>query len=134
MTIGRFTGGWFIDRYSRVAVVRACAIMGVLGIGMIVFVDNDLLAGVSVMLWGLGTSLGFPLTISAAGDTGPDAATRVSVVATSGYIAFLVGPPLLGFLGEHYGLRYAMLVVLSLMIIAALVAKAVAKPHTTELN
>lgn len=134
MTIGRFTGGWFIDRYSRVAVVRACAIMGILGIGMIVFVNNDLLAGVSVLLWGLGTSLGFPLTISAAGDTGPDAATRVSVVATSGYIAFLVGPPLLGFLGEHYGLRYAMLVVLSLMIVAALVAKAVAKPHTTELN
>lgn len=128
MTIGRFTGGWFIDRYSRVAVVRACAIMGILGIGMIVFVDNDLLAGVSVLLWGLGTSLGFPLTISAAGDTGPDAASRVSVVATSGYIAFLVGPPLLGFLGEHYGLRYAMLVVLGLMIIASLVAKAVAKP------
>ncbi|WP_299997587.1 MFS transporter [uncultured Cedecea sp.] len=129
MTIGRFTGGWFIDRYSRVAVVRACALMGILGIGMIIFVDNDLLAGVSVLLWGLGTSLGFPLTISAAGDTGPDAATRVSVVATSGYIAFLVGPPLLGFLGEHYGLRYAMLVVLSLMVIASLVAKAVAKPQ-----
>ena len=131
MTIGRFTGGWFIDRYSRVAVVRACTIMGILGIGMVVFVDNDLLAGVSVLLWGLGTSLGFPLTISAAGDTGPDAATRVSVVATSGYIAFLVGPPLLGFLGEHYGLRYAMLVVLSLMVIASLVAKAVAKPDTS---
>ena len=131
MTIGRFTGGWFIDRYSRVSVVRACAIMGILGIGMIIFVDNDLLAGVSVLLWGLGTSLGFPLTISAAGDTGPDAATRVSVVATSGYIAFLVGPPLLGFLGEHYGLRYAMLVVLSLMVIASLVAKAVAKPQSS---
>ncbi len=131
MTIGRFTGGWFIDRYSRVSVVRACAIMGILGIGMIIFVDNDLLAGVSVLLWGLGTSLGFPLTISAAGDTGPDAATRVSVVATSGYIAFLVGPPLLGFLGEHYGLRYAMLVVLGLMVIASLVAKAVAKPQSS---
>lgn len=131
MTIGRFTGGWFIDRYSRVAVVRACAIMGILGIGMIIFVDNDIMAGVSVLLWGLGTSLGFPLTISAAGDTGPDAATRVSVVATSGYIAFLVGPPLLGFLGEHYGLRYAMLVVLGLMVLASLVAKAVAKPASS---
>lgn len=129
MTIGRFTGGWFIDRYSRVAVVRACAMMGIAGIAMIVFIDNAFVAGVSVLLWGLGTSLGFPLTISAAGDTGPDAANRVSVVATSGYIAFLVGPPLLGFLGEHYGLRYAMLVVLSLMIIASLVAKAVAKPQ-----
>ncbi len=58
-----------------------------------------------------------PLTISAASDTGPDAPTRVSVVATTGYLAFLVGPPLLGYLGEHYGLRSAMLVVLALVIL-----------------
>ncbi|VED13258.1 DEOR-type transcriptional regulator [Escherichia coli] len=36
MTVGRFTGGWFIDRYSRVAVVRASALMGALGIGLII--------------------------------------------------------------------------------------------------
>ncbi|XTZ37102.1 MFS transporter [Salmonella enterica] len=130
MTVGRFTGGWFIDRYSRVTVVRASALMGALGIALIIFVDSAWVAGVSVILWGLGASLGFPLTISAASDTGPDAPTRVSVVATTGYLAFLVGPPLLGFLGEHYGLRSAMLVVLGLVLIAALVARAVAKPET----
>jgi len=128
MTVGRFTGGWFIDRYSRVAVVRASALMGALGISLIIFVDSSWVAGVSVILWGLGASLGFPLTISAASDTGPDAPTRVSVVATTGYLAFLVGPPLLGYLGEHYGLRSAMLVVLALVLVAAVVAKAVAKP------
>lgn len=128
MTVGRFTGGWFIDRYSRVTVVRASAIMGGLGIALIIFVDSTWVAGVSVLLWGLGASLGFPLTISAASDTGPDAATRVSVVATTGYLAFLVGPPLLGFLGEHYGLRSAMMVVLALMVVAVIVARAVAKP------
>ncbi|EDS4256059.1 TPA: MFS transporter [Salmonella enterica] len=131
MTVGRFTGGWFIDRYSRVTVVRASALMGALGIGLIIFVDSDWVAGVSVILWGLGASLGFPLTISAASDTGPDAPTRVSVVATTSYLAFLVGPPLLGYLGEHYGLRSAMMVVLALVILAALVAKAVAKPVST---
>ncbi|ECB5876372.1 MFS transporter [Salmonella enterica subsp. enterica serovar Enteritidis] len=131
MTVGRFTDGWFIDRYSRVTVVRASALMGALGIGLIIFVDSDWVAGVSVILWGLGASLGFPLTISAASDTGPDAPTRVSVVATTGYLAFLVGPPLLGYLGEHYGLRSAMMVVLALVILAALVAKAVAKPVST---
>lgn len=129
MTLGRFTGGWFIDRYSRVTVVRASALMGALGIALIIFVDVDWVAGVSVILWGLGASLGFPLTISAASDTGPDAPTRVSVVATTGYLAFLVGPPLLGFLGEHYGLRSAMLAVLALVLVAALVARAVAKPE-----
>ncbi|WP_176920588.1 MFS transporter [Superficieibacter sp. 1612_C1] len=128
MTVGRFTGGWFIDRYSRVAVVRASAVMGALGIALIIFVDSAWVAGMSVILWGLGASLGFPLTISAASDTGPDAPTRVSVVAITGYLAFLVGPPLLGFLGEHYGLRSAMMVVLGLVLIAAVVAKAVAKP------
>ncbi|WP_312269819.1 MFS transporter [Pseudescherichia sp.] len=132
MTIGRFTGGWFIDRYSRVTVVRASAIMGGLGIALIIFVDSAWVAGVSVLLWGLGASLGFPLTISAASDTGPDAATRVSVVATTGYLAFLVGPPLLGFLGEHYGLRSAMMVVLALMMLAVIVARAVAKPGQTS--
>ena len=131
MTVGRFGGGWFIDRYSRVAVVRASALMGALGIALIIFVDVDWIAGVSVILWGMGASLGFPLTISAASDTGPDAPTRVSVVATTGYLAFLVGPPLLGFLGEHYGLRSAMLVVLALVLTAALVARAVEKPETS---
>ncbi|POT57989.1 MFS transporter [Citrobacter amalonaticus] len=130
MTVGRFTGGWFIDRYSRVAVVRASALMGALGISLIIFVDSAWIAGVSVVLWGLGASLGFPLTISAASDTGPDAPTRVSVVATTGYLAFLVGPPLLGYLGEHYGLRSAMLVVLALVLVAAIVARAVAKPDS----
>ena len=72
-------------------------------------------AGISVLLWGIGASLGFPLTISAASDTGPDAPKRVSVVAITGYLAFLVGPPLLGFLGEHFGLRSAMMVVLGLV-------------------
>jgi fucose permease len=129
MTLGRFTGGWFIDRYSRVTVVRASAIMGALGIGLIIFVDSPWVAGVSVLLWGLGASLGFPLTISAASDTGPDAPKRVSVVAITGYLAFLVGPPLLGFLGEHFGLRSAMMAVLGLVMIAALVARAVAKPQ-----
>jgi hypothetical protein len=121
MTLGRFTGGWFIDRYSRVAVVRASAVMGALGIGLIIFVDNPGWRRLGTAV-GLGASLGFPLTISAASDTGPDAPKRVSVVAITGYLAFLVGPPLLGFLGEHFGLRSAMMVVLGLVMVAALVA------------
>lgn len=134
MTLGRFTGGWFIDRYSRVAVVRVSALLGALGIALIIFVDNAFVAGISVLLWGAGASLGFPLTISAASDTGPNAPARVSVVAATGYIAFLVGPPMLGFLGQHYGLRQAMLVVMGLMILAALVAAAVAKPRTGQVR
>ncbi len=31
MTVGRFTGGWFIDRYSRVAVVQGQCTNGGVG-------------------------------------------------------------------------------------------------------
>lgn len=42
-----------------------------------------------------------------------------------GYVAFLVGPPGLGFLGDHYGLRSAMIVVLAFTAVAIALAPAV---------
>ncbi|GGS90832.1 MFS transporter [Streptomyces violaceus] len=131
MTIGRFVGGFFIDRLGRAPVVRASAICASLGIAAVVFADSAVLAGAAVLLWGLGASLGFPVTLSAAGDSGPDSAARVSLVAMIGYVAFLVGPPCLGFLGEHYGLRVAMIVVLAFTAVAIVLAPAVGKRSAT---
>ncbi|MGY0021615.1 MFS transporter [Streptomyces sp. cg35] len=125
MTLGRFSGGFFIDRLGRAPVVRASAVSATLGIALVVFADSAVLAGAAVLFWGLGASLGFPVALSAAGDSGPDAAARVSLVAMIGYIAFLVGPPGLGFLGDHYGLRTAMIAVLALTTLAIFFAPAV---------
>lgn len=125
MTIGRFGGAYFLDRFGRTAVMRACAVSGTIGLLAVIFSDNAVLAGAAVLFWGLGASLGFPVALSAAGETGPDETARVSLVATLGYIAFLVGPPALGFLGEHWGLRSAMLVVLVFVVSAIFLAPAV---------
>ncbi|MGW2283390.1 MFS transporter [Streptomyces phaeochromogenes] len=125
MTIGRFAGGFLIDRLGRAPVVRASAICATFGIAVVVFADSAALAGAAVLLWGLGASLGFPVTLSAAGDSGPNSAARVSLVAMIGYVAFLVGPPCLGFLGDHYGLRVAMIAVLAFTAVAIILAPAV---------
>jgi MFS family permease len=125
MTVGRFTGGPVVSRFGRATVVRASAVVGAAGLALVIFVDSPALAVAAVVLWGLGTALGFPLAISAAGDSGPDSAARVSFVATVGYVAFLVGPPVLGFLGESHGLRAAVTVVLALVVLAAVLAPAV---------
>ncbi len=131
MAIGRFGGGFFIDRFGRAPVVRASAVSAALGLAVVIFADNAFLAGAAVLLWGLGASLGFPLALSAAGDSGPDSAARVSLVAMIGYVAFLVGPPGLGFLGDHYGLRAAMTVVLAFVAVAVFLAPAVDTRRTT---
>ena len=125
MTVGRFVGGWFIERFGRAQVLRASAIAGVVGLVLVIFVDNQIVAGLAVILWGHGAALGFPLALSAAGDSGADANRRVALVATVGYVAFLVGPPVLGFLGEEFGLRAAMIVPLVLVAVAIFLAPAV---------
>ncbi|MCX5413008.1 MFS transporter [Streptomyces sp. NBC_00059] len=130
MTIGRFGGGFFIDRFGRAPVVRASALSAALGLALVIFADSPVLAGAAVLFWGLGASLGFPVALSAAGDSGPDSAARVSLVAMIGYIAFLVGPPGLGFLGDHYGLRSAMIVVLAFVAVAVFLAPAIGASRT----
>ena len=76
------------------------------------------------MLWGVGASLGFPVGMSAAADDPVRAASRVSVVSTIGYAAFLAGPPFLGFVGDEVGTLKALLVVAVLLMPAALVVPA----------
>ncbi|MDG9722966.1 MULTISPECIES: MFS transporter [unclassified Streptomyces] len=124
MTLGRFSGTFFLNRYGRTTVVRASALSGAAGLSLVVFSDNAAVAAAAVLFWGLGASLGFPVALSAAGDSGPDQTARVSLVATIGYVAFLVGPPALGFLGDHYGLRSAMVVVLAFVATAVFLAPA----------
>ncbi|MEU2069341.1 MFS transporter [Streptomyces anulatus] len=128
MTTGRFTGGPLLVRYGPAAVVRASALVAAAGVALVVFSDNALLAGAAVALWGLGASLGFPVTISAAGEGVRNASARVAAVSTAGYAAFLVGPPSLGFLADHVGLRNAMVVVLVLLGGAALITRALRTP------
>ena len=68
----------------------------------------------------MGASLGFPVGMSAASDDPRRAAVRVSVVSTIGYLAFLAGPPFLGFLGNHVGVLHSLLLVGGLAVIALL--------------
>ncbi|MEV0639081.1 MFS transporter [Streptomyces sp. NPDC050619] len=124
MTLGRFSGRFFLSRFGRAAVVRASAVSGAVGLLLVIFSDNAAVAATAVLFWGLGASLGFPVALSAAGDSGPDQTARVSLVAIIGYVAFLVGPPALGFLGDHYGLRSAMVVVLVFVASAIFIAPA----------
>jgi fucose permease len=134
MTVGRFLGGPVVERFGRTTVLQVSAIIAIVGILTVVYSPNAIVAGIAVILWGLGASLGFPVAISAAGDSPDRAAERVSAVATSGYLAFLVGPPLLGFLGEHLGLRPAMLAVIAILLVAVCAARfsATRPPVTTD--
>jgi fucose permease len=125
MTIVRFSGGLLIDRFGRVVVLRVFAVAGILGLLMIILSHDYLLALVGAALWGAGVALGFPVLLSAAADGDTDgSSSRVSIVASFGYVAFLVGPPLLGFLGQTWGLLNMFYVLVALLAIFVVVAGA----------
>jgi MFS family permease len=101
MTTGRVAGTVLLDRFGRVPVLLTTATSAVLGLLLVVYGVHPVLVVVGVVVWGLGASLGFPVGMSAAADEPARAAARVSVVATMGYVAFLGGPPLIGFVADR---------------------------------
>jgi hypothetical protein len=125
MTAGRWFGPGLLDRYGRVPVVRALAAVSLVGLVLFVFGPTTPVAFVGALLWGLGASLGFPVGMSAAADDPAKAAARVSVVASIGYCAFLGGPPLIGFLGDHITVLKALIAVAVLLAVAISVAGAI---------
>jgi MFS family permease len=124
MTVGRVVGGPVVDRIGRVWSIRLTAGLGVAGLLLFILVPVPSAYVTGVVLWGIGASLGFPLGMSAAADDEQNATARVSAVAMIGYLAFLAGPPVIGFLGQHFGILNALYVVLVLLVAAFVCAPA----------
>lgn len=122
MTTGRWFGPGVLDRWGRVPVLRASALCSMAGVLVVVYGPSMATAFVGVVLWGIGTALGFPTGMSAAADDPARAAGRVSTVATIGYLAFLAGPSLIGFIGDRTDVLQALTLTAALTGVAALVA------------
>ncbi len=129
MTIGRIVGTGLLDRHGRVPVLRVSFTLAVLGALLVVF-GGPVVAFAGAAVWGVGAALGFPVGMSASADDPARAAARMSVVATIGYAAFIAGPPLLGYLGDHVGVLHSLLVVGALALGALASVPSVREPET----
>jgi len=132
VAIGAFTQGTtrffadrFVERHQPVAVARV--LLGVLAAGtLVVFLaPSSGLALVGFALMGVGTSAIFPLAMSAAAQrTDRAAATNVAALAQFSFVAFLLGPPLLGYVAQAFGIRWSFGVALPLVALSFVAASA----------
>lgn len=127
MTIGRLLGTRWLDTYGRVPVLRATFALAVVGSALVIF-GNAWMAFLGAAIWGVGVSLGFPVGMSASADDPKRAAARMSVVATIGYLAFIAGPPALGFLGDHVGVLRSLLAVGTMALLVQIILEGVREP------
>lgn len=87
---------------------------------------------VGTLLWAVGVSIGFPLGMSAAAESGPDPAARVSVVASIGYVANLAAPPVVGLLSQPFGLLAALWLVVAFLAVSFVVSGVLGSGATTR--
>ena len=53
MMLARMCSSYFLDRFGRVAVMRATIMMAIIGISIVIFGSNSYVLSVGVVLWGL---------------------------------------------------------------------------------
>ncbi|MGH9236118.1 MAG: hypothetical protein ACRD0R_22580, partial [Acidimicrobiales bacterium] len=112
MTVGRLGGEAAIRRLGAAAALRAGASAATVGIVVAVVVSSPLAGMAGFGLVGLGLSCAFPLALTTAGESGDGAGgSEIAKVSVVGYLGFLLGPPLIGFVADHAGLRGGVLAV-----------------------
>ena len=103
----RYVADRFVERHSPLVIART--LLAVLGLGtlLVTWAPAWPVALLGFALMGVGTSVVFPLAMSAAAQrTDRPAATNVAALAQISFVSFLLGPPLLGFVAEHLGIRW----------------------------
>jgi MFS family permease len=132
MTTMRFVATALLDRFGRVAILRLCAALSLVGLLVFGLVGPLSIALVGVLIWGAGAAVGFPVGMSAASDDPLHAAQRVAVVSTIGYSAFLAGPPVIGLIAQHVGYRHALLFICVPVVVGLFVVRAAAPLRKPE--
>lgn len=126
--LARIFGGPVVDRLGRVRTIRCTTGLGVAGLVLFILAGDRWVVLIGVALWAVGVSMGFPLGMSAAAESGPSPAARVSVVASVGYFANLAGPPAIGALADAVGLLNAFWLIVALFLAAFAVAGSLRAP------
>lgn len=132
MTLTRVAGSWLLGRFGRVHVLRGGALLVIAGVILTILVPATWASVAGAVLWGIGCAFGFPVGISAAADNPRTAVRDVAAVSAIAYTAYLLGPMLIGFLGEHFGLLQAFWPLVAFAVFALVFAGTAREPKRVD--
>lgn len=129
----RFVADDLLERTSPSGLARTLLFILLIGSVMVTLSPAPWISLVGFALMGLGSSTIFPQAMSAAAQrTDRSAVVNIAALAQISFMVFLVGPPLLGIVAEHWGIRTSFgigipLILLSLFTAGALGQRARAR-------
>lgn len=108
MAGGRFLGDWFINRLGNRMVLRFSGLLITTGLLLSVLMPVLVTATIGFMLVGLGVSSVIPVVYSNAGKSANlTPSVALATVSSIGFVGFLIGPPIIGFIAEMFSLRWS---------------------------
>lgn len=120
----RFFADHWLTRWGTRKVASGLVVVLGAGGSIVSVAPSPLIALLGFAMMGLGTSAMFPLAVSAAAQrTDRPAAVNVAALAQLAFVAFLVGPPLLGFVAEQYGVQMSFALCLPLVVMSGVFVK-----------
>jgi MFS family permease len=123
MASGRFAGDWLVTRFGITRILQMSGIIISSGLLIAVLFPYIATATIGFLLVGIGTSSVVPLCYSLAGKSKnmlPGYA--IASVASVGFLGFLIGPPVIGFISEMSNLRWSFSLISILGLITTLLA------------
>lgn len=119
----RFTGDVLIPRFGERNLLTFSAILTFSALMAIIFSPAPLPGILGFLLLGTGVALGAPILFNAAARVpGLAPGAGLATYATFSFVGFLAGPPVIGFIGEKFGLQagFAMVAGLALLSLFAI--------------
>ena len=121
MAITRFGGDWLRARFSGARLLSGSALLATLAMAMVLSAGNAWVALIGFALVGVGLANVVPVLFSAAAQVpGVGAAQGIASVASLGYMGFMAGPPVIGFVAHASSLTMALWLVVVLGALLAL--------------
>ena len=115
MVAGRLLGDRATSRWGGRALAQGCCAVAALGTTLALAVPAVAPALAGFALTGLGYSVIVPLVYAAAARLpGANAGVAIATVSVTGFVGFLAGPPVIGFLARATSLRMALVVLVAL--------------------
>lgn len=112
MSLGRFVADHFVTRIGRKRLMQICGVMISTGLFTAVLFPYLISCTLAFMLVGLGVSSMVPTVYSAAGrHSKVPTSIALATVSSVSFLGFLMGPPLIGYISQAFGLRYSFAVI-----------------------
>lgn len=133
MAFGRFCGDWLKHRLGALLLARVSVVLAIAGLSLLVAPLPLAFAFVGFAFVGMGVASGYPLGVSAvAALDDRNEAANVAIMSTCALTGFLIGPPVIGFLSDAYGIQFGFGAMIPGLVLCLYLAKWLIPPESGE--